>query len=42
MIRKDIVLRWTQELAKVMAKIMGKERLEALDLIEEAYSGLLQ
>ena len=41
MIRKDIVLRWTQELAKVIAKILGKETQEALNIIEEAYKELL-
>ena len=36
MIKRDIVLRWTQELAKVISKLLGKETEEALEIIDDA------
>ena len=35
MIKRDIILRWTQELAKVTSKLLGKETEEALDIIDD-------
>ncbi|GJM33083.1 MAG: hypothetical protein DHS20C18_20840 [Saprospiraceae bacterium] len=42
MIKRDHLLRWTQELAKVIARLMGKETLEALDIIDDIYDGVLE
>lgn len=36
MIKKDILLRWTQELAKVISLLLGKDPEEAMDILEEA------
>ena len=36
MIKKDILLRWTQELAKVIALLLDKDPKEAMDILEEA------
>ena len=42
MIQRDIVLRWTKELAKVISKLMGKETREALGILEEVTLSLLK
>ena len=41
MIKRDHILRWTQELAKAIAKLMGVETLEALDIIDDIFDELL-
>ena len=41
MIQKDTILRWAQELAKVMAKLLGKESGLILELIDEEIKRLL-
>lgn len=42
MLKRDILLRWTQELAKVIARLLGKEPQEALPIMDEAYRELLK
>lgn len=42
MINRDIVLRWTQELAKVISKLLGKETEEALEIIDDALADQLE
>ena len=42
MLRRDYILRWTQELAKVMARLLGKDLHAALPVIDEAYQAVLQ
>lgn len=42
MLRRDYILRWTQELAKVIARLMGKDTREALGIMDEAYLELLK
>lgn len=41
MIKKDIVLRWTQELAKVIARMLGKTADESVVIMDEAINELL-
>ncbi|MEZ5041631.1 MAG: hypothetical protein R2828_17185 [Saprospiraceae bacterium] len=41
MIRKDYILRWAQELAKVLATLLGKAPDLSLDILDEAYRDLL-
>lgn len=42
MIQKDYILRWVQELAKVMARMIGKDPKETLELLDTAFDELLQ
>lgn len=42
MIKRDYILRWTQELAKAIARLMGKETKEALDIIDDIFDDLLE
>lgn len=42
MLKRDIVLRWTQELAKVIARLSGLDIGEAMPVLEEAYRVLLK
>lgn len=42
MIKRDIILRWVQELAKVIAKMAGKDPKENLEMLENAFDELLQ
>lgn len=41
MIKRDYILRWTTELAKVMARMLGKEPELQINIIREAYDELL-
>lgn len=41
MIKKDIVLRWTQELAKVIARMLGETAQESVEIMDEAINELL-
>lgn len=41
MIKRDFILRWAQELAKVLATLLGKEPSLSLEILDEAYVDLL-
>ena len=41
MIKRDFILRWTQELAKVVARLLGKNVPLQLEIIHEVYDDLL-
>ena len=41
MIQRDYILRWTKELAMVLARLMGKDPKQQIEIISEAYSGTL-
>lgn len=41
MIKRDYILRWTQELAQVLARLMGKKPELQLHIIRETYHELL-
>lgn len=41
MIKRDYILRWTQELAKVIARLLGKPPELQLEIIDESYLDLL-
>ena len=42
MIKRDYILRWTQELAKVIARLIGKDPEEALELLDKSLEEQLQ
>lgn len=42
MIQRDYILRWAQELAKVLAILLGKDPGPGIIIIEESYDDLLQ
>ncbi|MEZ4992046.1 MAG: hypothetical protein R2824_16610 [Saprospiraceae bacterium] len=42
MIKRDYILRWTKELAKVIARLLGKDPDLQLEIIREVYSDLLE
>lgn len=42
MIKRDYILRWVQELSKVMAKMIGKDSKETLELLDNTFDELLQ
>ena len=42
MIKRDYFLRWTQELAKVIARLIGKDPEEALELLDKSLEEQLQ
>ena len=42
MLKRDIVLRWTQELAKVIGRLSGLDTGAAMPVLEEAYRALLK
>lgn len=42
MIKRDYILRWTKELAKVLAKLMGKRVELQLEIIHQTYDELLE
>lgn len=41
MIQKDFILRWAEELAKVLAQLLGKDPEEGIELTEKALISLL-
>lgn len=41
MIQRDYILRWTKELAMVLARLMGKDPKQQIEIISEAYHGTL-
>lgn len=41
MIKRDYILRWTQELAKVIARLLGKSPELQLEIMEESFEELL-
>ncbi|MBX2873017.1 MAG: hypothetical protein KTR30_12975 [Saprospiraceae bacterium] len=41
MIQRDYILRWTKELAMVLARLMGKDPKQQFEIISEAYHGTL-
>lgn len=41
MIHRDYILRWTKELAMVLARLMGKDPKQQIEIISEAYHGTL-
>ena len=41
MIQRDYILRWTKELAMVLARLMGKDPKQEIEIISEAYHGTL-
>jgi len=41
MIQRDYILRWTKELAMVLARMIGKDPKQQLEIISEAYHGTL-
>ena len=42
MIQKDFILRWAQELAKVIARMLGKDPDESIEIIDEVLIELLK
>ncbi len=42
MIKRDYILRWTKELAKVLAQLMGKRVELQLEIIHQTYDELLE
>lgn len=42
MIKRDYFLRWTQELAKVIARLIGKDPEDALELLDKSLEEQLQ
>lgn len=42
MIQRDYILRWAQELAKVLAILLGKDPGPGIVILEESYDELLQ
>ena len=42
MIQKDFILRWAQELAKVIARMLGKDPKESIEIIDEVLNELLK
>lgn len=41
MIQRDYILRWTKELAMVLARLMGKDPKQQIEIISDAYHGTL-